>query len=485
VPGESSLFDIPPPPKFGRYRVQHQIGVGTTGPVFRAEDPDTHAPVVVKALRTPLPPEINPQVVDDLTSVIDRLPAHPAIVPLISAGLEDQEPYLVSDLAGGESLDIALQRFGPGAIGDILPRLRAIAEALDLAAERGLYHAALHPKDVIVSGDSTVITGIGIAEILGRRGAGLPMRRPYTAPEIGRGESPSRWSDQFSLAAISFEWLFGQSIAGPAYAPLEVPALPDLDGEVLADAFTTALAPEPSARFESCRAFVDALAAALPKPVSVPVVDDLADVPLQTEPASAPMWVDDRLEAPSPSFSGTSMFATEPKEKRGFGLGALAATLFLGIVVGLSGGYFASTRLLLTTTSTPPLLPSQPIRPTTDEPVAPAPSVADTKKGTPAPPAQKARPPVGRPPVFSPVGSDRVEPGSLVIDSRPPGAAVTVNGVPRGQTPLSFDKVAPGDYIVSMRLSGFRPVTLAVHVKSGERARAAASLERLNQQEKQ
>ncbi len=34
----------------------------------------------------------------------------------------------------GESLDDALNRYGPGAIGDLLPRVRALAEALDQAA---------------------------------------------------------------------------------------------------------------------------------------------------------------------------------------------------------------------------------------------------------------------------------------------------------------------------------------------------------------
>ncbi|MGH9383094.1 MAG: serine/threonine protein kinase [Vicinamibacterales bacterium] len=508
--GESSLFDIPPP-KFGRYRVQHQIGAGATGPVFRGEDPDTHAPIVIKALRTYLPAEINPHVVDDLMSVIDRLPSHPAIVPLRFAGLDDQEPYLVSDLASGESLDVALKQFGPGDMADLLPRLKAIAEALDLAAERGLCHAALHPRDVIVSEHSTVITGIGVAEILGRRGTGVPIRRPYTAPEVGRGEPPTLEADQFSLAAIAFEWLFGRPVSGPAYTPLEVPPLPGVDGESLSDAFTTALASEPSARFESCRAFVEGLVAALPRAVSPPAVDELADVSLQVESGAtrgwdsldAPLDLDVSLEStprPSPSFSSTSMFATELRDKRGFGLGALAATLFLGVTVGLSGGYFASTRIWPTTASAAPRpaairpnaaeearpaqsSPAPDLRPATDVPVAPAPSVTDTETDTPAAETKKERPGVGRSPLFTPVESARVEPGSLMVDSRPPGAAVTVNGVPRGRTPLSFDRVAPGDYIVTMRLTGFRPVTVAVHVAAGERARAAASL--VNEQEKE
>ena len=75
------------------------------------------------------------------------------------------------------------------------------------------------------------------------------------------------------------------------------------------------------------------------------------------------------------------------------------------------------------------------------------------------------------------------ETGSLTIDSRPPGAAVTVNGVPRGATPLSLDRLPPGDYTVTMRLANFRPVSMVVRVVAGERARAAASLTQMNGQE--
>src|SRR5689334_5743159 len=115
-----------PPPKFGRYSVQHLMGVGETGRVFRAEDLETGAPVAIRALRTYLAPEMNRQVVDGLNLLIDRLPPHPAIVTLLATGFENEEPYLVTDLAPGEPLDRALQHFGPGAIGDLLPRLQAI-----------------------------------------------------------------------------------------------------------------------------------------------------------------------------------------------------------------------------------------------------------------------------------------------------------------------------------------------------------------------
>ena len=60
---------------------------------------------------------------------------------------------------------------------------------------------------------------------------------------------------------------------------------------------------------------------------------------------------------------------------------------------------------------------------------------------------------------------------------------MTVNGVPRGVTPLSIDNLPPGDYSVTMRLNNYRPVSMVVRIVPGERARAAASLTLVNGQE--
>jgi hypothetical protein len=67
--------------------------------------------------------------------------------------------------------------------------------------------------------------------------------------------------------------------------------------------------------------------------------------------------------------------------------------------------------------------------------------------------------------------------GSLVVDSRPGGAAVTIDGKPAGVTPLLLTVVAPGSHIVRIERVGYRSVTARVDVKAGQRARVAARLE--------
>jgi hypothetical protein len=74
------------------------------------------------------------------------------------------------------------------------------------------------------------------------------------------------------------------------------------------------------------------------------------------------------------------------------------------------------------------------------------------------------------------MGRPAVATGSLAIESRPAGAAVTMNGKPRGTTPLTINDLAPGEYQVTFTLPGYRNVATTVRVVAGERARAAASL---------
>ncbi len=42
---------------YGRFRILHQIGAGSVGPVFRGEDSETRRPVVIKVIRVGLTPE--------------------------------------------------------------------------------------------------------------------------------------------------------------------------------------------------------------------------------------------------------------------------------------------------------------------------------------------------------------------------------------------------------------------------------------------
>ncbi len=65
----------------------------------------------------------------------------------------------------------------------------------------------------------------------------------------------------------------------------------------------------------------------------------------------------------------------------------------------------------------------------------------------------------------------------LIVESRPPGAAVFLNGRRVGTTPLTMDVVPAGSHVLRLELDGYRRWTSSVRVTAGERNRVTASLE--------
>jgi hypothetical protein len=67
--------------------------------------------------------------------------------------------------------------------------------------------------------------------------------------------------------------------------------------------------------------------------------------------------------------------------------------------------------------------------------------------------------------------------GSLLIESRPAGARVFLDGRDLGTTPVSVPEVAPGAHRVRIEMAGFSPWVTMAEIKAGVRSRVAASLE--------
>jgi hypothetical protein len=66
----------------------------------------------------------------------------------------------------------------------------------------------------------------------------------------------------------------------------------------------------------------------------------------------------------------------------------------------------------------------------------------------------------------------------LLIESRPAGATVVVDGRRVGTTPMSLPDSSPGTHRIQLELEGFNPWVTTAQVQAGARTRVAASLER-------
>jgi serine/threonine protein kinase len=252
------------PETFGPFRVLHQLGAGTLGPVFRAHDPVEGRLVSIKAFRLDLTPERAADLARELEALVGKRLTHPSIAAPLAAGLEGSTPWLAQTYAPAESLDGALRQYGPAPTAHVVTVVTHLAGALDFAAAAGVLHGCLHPRDVLVAPDETFLIDVGVAPALERCGIRAPVRRPYSAPERVTGGPASRPADIFALAAVGFELLVGQPIAGPGdSAAATLPDIVDADNAALKQLFAAALATDPAERPETALQFASAFKTAL------------------------------------------------------------------------------------------------------------------------------------------------------------------------------------------------------------------------------
>lgn len=412
---------------------------------------------------------------------------------LFDSGFDDTGAFRVSPESGGVSLESALRDFGPAAIDDLIPRIRALALTLDAAHRAGVVHGALHPSKVFVYDEGTSLI------------AGKGAHAPYAAPEVLDGHGATPRSDQFSLAAIAYEWLFGRPIAYNSERPIEFRAMPGVDRSALSKAFTRALSSDPEDRFASCVAFCDALNGAIvPELPLLADVDDFSAedelqppvVPLERAPnvddvkisaeesnMTAPPFDSERDDAflaqgrqpdldtidsgrrqpeveaapvavPAWNPSAAAIPPSRTMESPRFGPIALFLAVIVGAIFGFAAGYMARPRALQS---------GQPqeiaVAPGTDAPVtgtAKAPDAAAPK--APEAPAPKATP--------APEGV-----GRILVRSTPSGASVTVDGIARGVTPLALRDLDVGTRNVAIARRGYISETVRVVITKARPSR--------------
>jgi TonB family protein len=73
--------------------------------------------------------------------------------------------------------------------------------------------------------------------------------------------------------------------------------------------------------------------------------------------------------------------------------------------------------------------------------------------------------PVAPPPTTTPVTATAT--GSIHVETTPPGAAISINGEPKGNAPLDVADLAVGNYEVRAELRGYEPTSETVAVVAG------------------
>ncbi len=260
-----------------RYRLERELGAGGMATVYLAHDLKHDRDVAIKVLHPDLGAALGGERFLSEIRTTARL-QHPHILPLLDSGDADGLLYYVMPLVTGETLRARLERERQLPIADAVRIAREVASALDYAHRQNVIHRDIKPENILLHDGQAIVADFGIALAVQSAGGarmtqtGLSLGTPqYMSPEQAMGERTiDARSDIYALGAVTYEMLAGdapftgssvQAIVAKVLSekPTSLHTLRDTVPPQVEAAVFTALAKLPADRFESAKAFAEAL----------------------------------------------------------------------------------------------------------------------------------------------------------------------------------------------------------------------------------
>jgi serine/threonine-protein kinase len=381
------------PVLFGRYRLLEPAGAGGSAQVWRAIDTETGDEVAVKRLHPVV--FADPDAHRRLERESRALQAldHPNIVALRELRIDADEAALVLDYVPGNSLAERLADDTPLAVGEAIGVARDIAAALTAAHASGIIHRDVKPGNIVLAADGRALLtdfGVAVADV-GPEATALTVAGTlvgsfrYMAPEQLRGVPASAASDQYALAAVTYEMLAGRppyAAATPvglaeehAAPPAPIAGIrPELESAVL-----RGLAADPSDRHPDVAAFAAALGTAL---LAVPG-GDVTDVAPVVSPAFVATGPAQPLASVAASPRPRAADASRRDRRALAPLAAVAALLLGGVLVlGAMNGALGTPGITSDPGASPTVAPARTVEPAvTSAPAAQPVDGAEPGKG--------------------------------------------------------------------------------------------------------
>jgi serine/threonine-protein kinase len=262
-----------------RYRLERELGAGGMANVYLAFDLRHDRKVAIKVVKPELAAVIGAERFLREIKTIATL-QHPHILGLIDSGEVNGTAYYVMPFVEGESLRDRLTREKQLPINDAIRVATEVASALDYAHRHGVIHRDIKPENIMLHDGSALVADFGIALAISSAGAssrmtetGMSLGTPhYMSPEQAMGEREiTARSDIYALGCVLYEMLTAEPPFEGATAQAIVarvltesprslrPQRKSVPAHVEA-AVLTALEKLPADRFESAKAFAEALA---------------------------------------------------------------------------------------------------------------------------------------------------------------------------------------------------------------------------------
>ena len=360
VPTVSAPFSLPE-----RYRLEGPVASGGMASVWAAHDTLLDRPVAVKVLAEHLGEDAAARErFQREARAAAALSSHPNVVTIFDVGDHDGRSFIVMELCRGGTLADVLRRTGAVAPERALRWLGEAAGALDAAHAGGVVHRDIKPANLLLDEhDRLAVADFGIARLAYEAQVTATGQilgtAAYLSPEQAEGAPTTEASDRYALAVVAFELLTGtrpfqaEHFAAQARAHIEDP--PPRASErastlspAVDDVLQRGMAKDPSQRWPSSIAFVDALAPALAdRTAATKVAAPMPSAPAtavvlgegrftregDTSPHQLPVAPPARPTAPRPTAPRPIRAAYPASRKDRRGLLALAALLAIAAVV--------------------------------------------------------------------------------------------------------------------------------------------------------
>ncbi len=276
--------------QLGNYRIVQLLGRGNFADVYLGEHIHLNTLAAIKVLDMRLTNEDMNDFLREARTIAHL--RHPHIVQVLEFDVESGVPYLVMDYAAHGTLR---QQYAPSTSlspETILPYIQQIAAALHYAHNQKIIHRDVKPENMLLGEHNQVLlSDFGIAVVANSSRTqsmrGVAGTIVYMAPEQLRGK-PVPASDQYSLAAVAYEWLTGSLPFSGSFVEIAThqtltppPSLrekvPDLSAHIEA-VILKALAKDATQRFASIQEFATAFEQACRPDGAVDITDVTIDL---------------------------------------------------------------------------------------------------------------------------------------------------------------------------------------------------------------
>ncbi|HWH04456.1 MAG TPA: protein kinase [Gemmatimonadales bacterium] len=261
-----------------RYHIERELGAGGMATVYLAQDLKHHRQVAIKVLKPELAAVLGAErFIHEITTTAQL--QHPHILPLFDSGSADGFLYYVMPFIEGETLREKLTRETQLTITEAVRISTDVADALDYAHRHGVIHRDIKPENILLHDGRPMVADFGIALAVSAAAGGrmtetgMSLGTPhYMSPEQATADKElTGRSDIYSLGSVLYEMLTGEPPhMGNSAQQIVMKIVTEEASPVtklrkavpanVAAAVRTSLEKLPADRFDSAKAFAQALA---------------------------------------------------------------------------------------------------------------------------------------------------------------------------------------------------------------------------------